>query len=583
MIDQELNRRQFLGTTLTIAGGLLVSFYIPGVARKALAAAAAGGDPVLTPNQAFIHIAPDNTITLVISKLEMGQGVNTSMAQLIAEELECDWTKIKSISASVNAIYNHPTFHMQITGGSTALASTWDQYRRVGAGMREMLKTAAAAKWGVKASQVKAEKGYVIHGAKKLSYGELADEANKLPFPGEAPLKKTSEFKVIGKSMKRVDAAAKSNGTAEFGIDVRIPGMLYCMVARPPITGAKLKSTNESAARQVKGVVDVVRFMDRVAVLATNTHSAKVGRAALAATWDIPRELQVNSPALMQKLRDQASKGVTAVDRGDVNGAFAKAKKIVEAEYEFPFLAHASMEPMNCTIHYDGKKAELWSGFQMPTMDRIAAAKVLGLAPEQVTLHVTYAGGSFGRRGNKHCDYVVEAAELAKVVKKPLKIVWTREDDMQGGYYRPIHFHRVRLAFDDKKNFLAWDHQIAGQSIVENSPMEDDGEERHRRCDGGGRFRHPLRARRLSLPAGAGYFSRDHFLVALGGPHPHRLRDGDRDGRIRRSFGPGSARAPQGIAQGLAPSYGGAEPARETNRVGQKEGAQGPGLGPRAP
>lgn len=472
MLNKEIDRRSFLGSSLTFTGGLLVSFYLPFKIGKAFAAdAPAAAAAPLAPN-AFIHIAPDNSITMVINKLEMGQGVNTSLAQLIAEELECDWASIKSVSAPVDAVYNHPVFQMQMTGGSTALASSWDQHRKLGAGMREMLKTAAAKRWGVSTSQIKAEKGFMIHGTKKLSYGELSEEAGKLPFPEKITLKKPGEYKIIGKSMKRVDAAAKSNGKAEFGMDVRIPGMLYVMVARPPIAGASLKSAQEAKAKAVKGVVDVVRFAGKVAVLATNTHSAKVGREALAAEWDIPAALQINNESLMASLRTNLGKGAKSKDAGDVDAQLAKATKLIEAEYEFPYLAHAAMEPMNCTINFDGKTADLWSGHQMPTVDRNTAAKILGITPEKVNLNTTYAGGSFGRRASKTSDYVVEAAELAKVVKKPIKIVWTREDDMRGGSYRPINIHRVKIGLNDKKQLLAWDHQLAGQSIMGGSFFE---------------------------------------------------------------------------------------------------------------
>jgi isoquinoline 1-oxidoreductase beta subunit len=470
---KSLNRREFLGTSLTFAGGLLVSFYLPGKMGRMLAQAAEPGaaSKVYPPN-AFIHIAPDNQITIVISKLEMGQGVNTSMAQLIAEELEADWAKIRSVNAGVDPVYNHPIFGMQITGGSTALASTWDQYRRIGAGMREMLKTTAAKRWGVPVSAVKAANGFVTYGGKKFSYGELADEAGKLPFPSDAPLKPAKDFKIIGKSMKRVDAAAKSNGTAEFGLDVRLPQMLYVMVARPHITGSTVEAFSEGKARAVKGVVDVVRFGEKIAVLATNTHSARKGREALEARWNIPANLQVSTEGFMNDLKANAPKGLNAVNRGDVDGAMAKASRVIEAEYEFPFLAHAAMEPMNCTITYDGKSAEIWSGHQMPTADQATAAKILGLKPDQVKLHVTYAGGSFGRRASKTSDYVVEAAELVKIVKKPLKIVWTREDDMHGGFYRPMNYHKVRIGLDGKKQLAAWDHQIAGHTVMGGSVME---------------------------------------------------------------------------------------------------------------
>ncbi|RYZ93773.1 MAG: xanthine dehydrogenase family protein molybdopterin-binding subunit, partial [Proteobacteria bacterium] len=327
--------------------------------------------------------------------------------------------------------------------------------------------------WGVPIASVKAKNGFILHASKgKLSYGELAEDAAKIPFPENPPLKKNGAYKLIGKSVKRVDAVAKSNGTAKFGIDIRLPGMLYAVVSRPPIPGASLGSVNEKAARNVPGVVDVVKFNDRIAVLAKNTHAAKKGRDALAAEWKIPSNLQLSSTGIMQGLKDAAPKGINVDERGNVDDAGKKAARFIEAEYEFPFLAHACMEPMNCTVNFDGQTAEFWGGHQMPTFDRMAAAKVLGLAEDKVTINTTYAGGSFGRRAAKDSDYVVEGAALAKIVKKPLKITWTREDDMHGGMYRPMNFHRARIGLDEKGQVISWQHEIAGQSIMAGGPME---------------------------------------------------------------------------------------------------------------
>lgn len=473
MSEQEnvqLSRRLFLKNSGLVSGGLLVAFYVPVTARKAFAAAAAATKAPPAPN-AFIQIAPDNTITLVINKLEMGQGVNTSMAQLIAEELECDWKLIRSVSAPVNPVYNHTVFPMQMTGGSTALASSWDQHRKIGAAMREMLKAAAAKKWGVPVAEVKAQNGFIVHASKgKLSYGELAEEAGKQPLPENPPLKDPKEFKVIGKSMKRVDALDKANGKAIFGQDVRVPGMMYAMIARPPAPNSKLSGVNDKAARAVPGVIDVVRFGDKVAVLGKNTHAARSGRDALELKWSASKKDDFTHASLMQGLRAKADEpGLIAERKGDVAAALPTATKKLTADFEFPYLAHASMEPMNCTINYDGKTAEIWSGHQMPGADRDAAAKILGLAPEKVTVHTTYAGGSFGRRANKNSDYAVEAAELAKVVKKPLKVVWSREDDTRGGYYRPLTFHRVTIGLDDKGFPIAWNHHVVGNTVMGGS------------------------------------------------------------------------------------------------------------------
>lgn len=468
-----VNRRDFLTTTAAAVGGLIVAFNMP-VANRLIAAEAPKAAPTYAPN-AFIHIAPDNTITMVINKLEMGQGVNTSMAQLIAEELECDWTKIKSVSAPVDAVYNHTAFGTQMTGGSSALASSWDQHRKLGAGMREMLTEAAAKRWGIPVASVKAENGFLISSKGKLSYGEVAEEANKIQFPTNPKLKAAKDFKVIGKSMKRVDASGKVDGTAVFGMDVRIPGMLYAVVARTHIDGGVIDSYNEKAARAVSGVVDVVKFSDfKVAVIAKNTYAAKMGREALNVKFKSNANDKASSDQWMKDFKAMADqKGILAENKGNVDEAMAKSKTQFIAEYEFPYLAHSSMEPLNCTINYDGKKAELWSGHQMPTIDRETAAKVLGLKPEDVTVHTTYAGGSFGRRASKNSDYIVQTCELAKVYKKPFKMVMTREDDTHAGYYRPLTFHRVKIGLDDKNHVASWDHFVVGQTVMGNSFFGD--------------------------------------------------------------------------------------------------------------
>jgi isoquinoline 1-oxidoreductase beta subunit len=469
----QLSRRQFLRTTAAATSGLVVAFHLPMGSRKVLAEAPGQALPEYPPN-AFVRIAPDNSITVTINKLEMGQGVNTSMAQLIAEELECDWTKIQAVSAPVAAVYNHTVFPMQMTGGSTALATSYDQYRRIGASMREMLVQAAAQKWKVSPNECHAENSFVVHPKKgKLSYGELAEAANKLPMPKQVKLKAHGDFKVIGKSVARVDAPDKVNGKAVFGIDVRLPDMQYAVIARSPVLGGKLVSVDDKKAKAVNGVQDVVRFGDSVAVLATNTWAAKKGRDALEIKWDFQGKDSFSNESLMADFKKQiATEGAPVQKRGDAKGKLKKAAHRIVAEYEFPYLAHACMEPMNCTINFDGKRAEIWAGHQMPTGDRDTAAAVLGIPKENVQVHTVYAGGSFGRRANKNSDYVKEAAELAKVIKRPVKIAWTREDDMTGGYYRPMNYHRAELGFDAKNRLIAWDHRIVGQSVVGGSPFE---------------------------------------------------------------------------------------------------------------
>jgi isoquinoline 1-oxidoreductase beta subunit len=466
------SRRDFIKTSAVLTGGFIVGFHISSKAEAAAAALAQGATPF--PPNAFIQIAPDNSITMVINKLEMGQGIFTSMAQLIAEELECDWNNIKTISAPVRPVYNNPQFGFQLTGGSNALNSSYDQHRRIGAMMRMMLMQAAAAKWKVPVSECKAENGSIVHPAhEKLSYGELAEQANKLPYPTEIPLKDPKDFKVIGQSSPRTDAREKSTGKAIYGIDIKIPGMLYAVIARSPVLGGKIESFDDKKTRKIPGVEDVVRFGDSVAVLGKNSWAAWKGRDALEVKWNFQGKDNFSDESAYEDFRKlMPMAGAVADKRGDAEGQMSSAIHKITADYEFPYLAHAPMEPMNCTIHFDGSKADLWSGHQAPTWDRGIAAKILNIAPEKIELHTVYAGGSFGRRGNKVCDFTAEAASLAKVLKKPVKIFWTREDDMTGGFYRPMTIHHAEIGFDSKNHLLAWKHRVVGQSIAANSPLE---------------------------------------------------------------------------------------------------------------
>lgn len=468
-------RRDFIISSLTGLTGLVVAFHLPEKMKGSLMAQAASPLTASATPNAFIQIAPDNTITMVINKLEMGQGVNTSLAQLIAEELECDWKSIRSVSAPVNEIYNHTIYQTQMTGGSSALASSWQQHRKIGAAMREMLKSAAAAKWKVPVSEVKAENGYIHHKAKgKLSYGELAEDAAKLKLPQDPKLKDAKNFKIIGQSMKRVDAAEKSNGKAIFGMDVRVPNMVYACVARGDVDGAKLLSFDAEAAKKIPGVVDVVKFdSNKLAVLALNTFAALSGKEALKAKFSHEAHSKSSTTAIMSALKEQsAKKGIVAKESGKVSEQLKAAARTVKAEYEFPYLAHAPMESMNCTVNFDGDTAEIWSGHQMPTIDQQVAAGVLGIKPEKVKVNTVYAGGSFGRRASKASDYVVMACQIAKEIKRPVKMVYSREDDMRGGFYRPMTFHKVELGFDNKNKFLAWNHHIVGQTVIGGSVFE---------------------------------------------------------------------------------------------------------------
>jgi isoquinoline 1-oxidoreductase subunit beta len=473
-----VDRRAFLKSSLVAGGALVIAFHWPvGAMKKAMAAegaAPAPSGPEKYPPAAFIEMAADGTVTIVINKLEMGQGVNTSMAQLIAEEMDLDWKMVRARSSGVNPVYNHTVFGTQLTGGSTALASSYIQYRTIGATAKILLRQAAAEHWKVPVDSIGTALGHVTHKDKgKLPYFRLASQLPKLKVPAQVTLKSPKDFQIIGKSVQRVDSLDKSTGKAIFGADVTIPGMLYAVVARPPVFGAAVKTVDSSAAKLVAGVKEVIVLGDRVAILAESTPAALKGREALKIEWAKTGKESVSSASITEEYRQKVKeKGAVAKAAPELEAQMKKAKRKVEAEFVFPYLAHACMEPMNCTIDFDGKKARIWSGHQMPTVDRDTAAKILGLAPEKVEVTTTYAGGSFGRRANKNSDFVVEAAQIAKVAKRPFKVVWTREDDTRGGYYRPFTLHKASVGLSEKGDILAWDHHIVGQSVVGDSFFE---------------------------------------------------------------------------------------------------------------
>jgi isoquinoline 1-oxidoreductase beta subunit len=470
----EVSRRGFLQASLAASGALVFAFHLNPVAlgRRAFAAEPGKGT-VKYPPASFIRVEPDGTTVFTINKLEMGQGVNTSMAQILAEEMDADWSKVRSESAPVDPVFNHTGFGTQMTGGSTALKSSYDQHRLIGAMARAMFLTAAANRWGVPVSSLRTENGKVLGEKGELTYADLAADVAKLDPPAKAELKDSTRFKIIGKPMERVDARDKVTGKAQFGLDVQLPGMLFCVVARPPVFGAKVKNVKDTAARAVAGVKKIVQLDDRVAVLADNTYAARLGRDALEVEWAASGKEDVSTDSILAAYREAAkTPGAIAENKGNAELEMMKASRTLEAEFVFPYLAHACMEPMNCTIDYDGGKCEIYSGHQMPTVDRDTAAGVLGLAKEKVTVHTTYAGGSFGRRANKNSDYVVEACRIAKEAKTPLKVVWTREDDMKGGYYRPFTLHKVQVGLDAKGLPQSWDHRIVGQSVVADSVFE---------------------------------------------------------------------------------------------------------------
>ncbi|MDB4957166.1 MAG: hypothetical protein JWO36_4735 [Myxococcales bacterium] len=465
-----LSRRGFLKTSGAATTGLVVSFYVPQIVRAAGAAMTA---PPLPPANAFLRIGTDDSITVVLAHSEMGQGIWTGLAMLIAEELECDWTKVRSEHAPAAPVYGHPMMGMQMTGGSSSTNGEFQRYRNVGAIAKDMLVRAAAARWKVSPASCKAANSTITHGTSTLTYGQVAAEAMKLKPPASVKLKDPKDWKLIGTKVRRLDTPEKITGKAMFGMDVQFPDLRTAVVARPPAFGAKLVKFDGAAALKVPGVEKVVPTANGVAVVAKHFWAAKLGRDALVIEWSKPEGGGVNTDALLAEFRKLAkSPGAIVADIGKVEPALAAAKSRHEAEYDVPYLAHAAMEPLNCTVKIDGDHVEIWTGTQMQTVDQMVAAKIAGTTPDKVQIHTMFLGGGFGRRANPASDFVSEAVIVAKAAGVPVKVIWTREDDMRGGYYRPAYVHRVQAGLDDKGMPVAWDHVVVGQSIIAGTPFE---------------------------------------------------------------------------------------------------------------
>ena len=463
-----LNRRELLRNTAASAAGLFVAFHVPSALRAVAAAA-----PPLPAANAFLRIGADDSVTVLLAHSEMGQGIWTGLAMLIAEELECDWSKVRSEHAPAAPTYAHPAFGIQMTGGSSTTWSEFDRYRTVGAMARDMLIRAAAARWKVAPAACRAANGVVSSGKEQLSYGKLAQAAMALAPPTTVKLKDPKDWKLIGTAVKRLDTPEKITGKAQFGIDVQFPGLRVAVVARPPAFGAKLAKFDGAAALKVPGVERVVPTGTGVAVVAKHFWAAKVGRDALQIDWTPPDGGGIDSVKQMAEFRATAQKpGAIVKEKGKVDAALAAAKTKLEAEYEVPYLAHAPMEPLNCTVKIDGDRCEIWTGTQFQTGDQGAAAAILKTTPDKVTIHTTFLGGGFGRRANPVSDFVAEAVIVAKAAGVPVKVVWTREDDIHGGYYRPAYAHRIRTGLDEHGKPVAWDHVVVGQSILAGTPFE---------------------------------------------------------------------------------------------------------------
>jgi isoquinoline 1-oxidoreductase beta subunit len=412
-------------------------------------------------------------VTVLLAHSEMGQGIWTGLAMLIAEELECDWSKVKSEHAPAAPLYAHPAFGIQMTGGSSSTWSEFDRYRNVGATAKDMLVRAAAARWKVAPAACRVANGVISHGKDQLSFGKVAQAAMALTPPKSVKLKDPKDWKLIGTSVKRLDTPEKITGRAQFGIDVQFPGLRVACVARPPAFGAKLGKFDGAAALKVPGVEKVVPTANGVAVVAKHFWAAKVGRDALQIEWTPPEGGGIDSAKQMADFRATAHKpGAIVTEKGKFDAAFGAAKTKLEAEYEVPYLAHAPMEPLNCTVKIDGGRCEIWTGTQFQTGDQMATAQILGIPPDKVTIHTTFLGGGFGRRANPVSDFVAEAVIVAKAAGVPVKVVWTREDDIHGGFYRPAYAHRIRTGLDEHGKPVAWDHVVVGQSILAGTPFE---------------------------------------------------------------------------------------------------------------
>ncbi|MEW6455050.1 MAG: xanthine dehydrogenase family protein molybdopterin-binding subunit [Pseudomonadota bacterium] len=477
--DRMLSRRSILKGT----AGLLIAFHMP---RSALAQSGAaqvfrpdGAAASFAPN-AFLRVGADNTVTVLSKHIEMGQGPYTGLTTIVAEELDADWSQMRAESAPADAkLYNNLLFGpVQGTGGSTAIANSYDQLRKAGATARALLVQAAANAWSVPAGEITVERGVLRHAksGREGRFGQFAEAAAKLPVPDNAPLKDPANFKLIGRegAVKKLDVPAKTKGTAQFTIDIHEPGMLTAVVLHPPRFGGKPASFDDTETRKIPGVVDVKQLPSGVAVYANGMWPALKGREALRVTWDESVAEKRGTPQLIEEYRALARQpGKVVSQHGDAEAALAKADKVIEAEFVFPYLAHAPMEPLDGFLRWDGDKASARFGSQIQTVDQGTIAAVLGIKPEQVQIETLLAGGSFGRRAQANAHFAAELAQVAKAAGpgRAVKLVWTREDDIRGGYYRPLFVHRLRGAVRDGK-IVAWANTIVGQSFLKGSPFE---------------------------------------------------------------------------------------------------------------
>jgi isoquinoline 1-oxidoreductase beta subunit len=482
--NQQLTRRSFLRVSATAAGGLMISLYLD--LPSSQEASAQEGVPAPTtppqktyPPDAFVHIRPDGKIVIQVNRLEFGQGVQTALPMILADELDADWSQVVAELAPAADVYKDPLFGIQMVGGSGSIAHSYQQYRELGAKTRAMLVGAAADRWKVTPDTIRTEAS-VVYGAagQSAKYADLASEAARKPVPATVRLKNASEFRLVGKRVRRLDSRPKCDGSLKFGLDLDLPGMKVAVVAHPPVFGARVKSFNDTEARRIEGVRDVFEIPlvkgSGVAVVAEKFWPAKQARDQLKIDWDLSAVERADSAQLRENFKRIAgTTGLVSVNRGVLKAIESGAgSNVIRAEYEFPYLPHAPMEPLNTTVRFDGDRAEAWAGSQFQTMDQMAIAEVLGLKPGEVTFHTEMAGGGFGRRAVADSHVQREAALIAKRLRgTPVKLIWTREDDIRGGYYRPMHLHRVEVAIGPDGFPAAWRHVIVGQSILSETPF----------------------------------------------------------------------------------------------------------------
>ena len=477
-----VNRRSFLKISAAGTAGLLIGFYLPAQAETTAAAGAAAGAAAPVTLNAWIHIATDDTVTIYIDKSEMGQSILTGLAMIAADELDCDWKKMRTEFAPADKVYINPRFGVQGTGGSSGTPTSWTPLRTASATARNLLIQAAAQKWGVDPSECQAENSTVVHSSTKrfLTYGSLVEAAAKFPPvpPGMVKLKRRDEYRLLGKPLKRLDTPLKVNGSAQYGIDVHQPGMLYAVVARCPVFGGKVASFDGSKAKAIPGVKDVIQISNGVAVVADSTWTAMQGRRALVMRWDEGPNANLSSAGISKDLADAASKpGPVARKVGDVAAGLASAASKFEVDYEVPFLAHATMEPQNCTASVTADRCDVWAPTQAQTSSQNTAAKITGLDPKSVFIHTTYLGGGFGRRFE--ADFVGEAVEVSKAMAAPVKVTWSREDDMQHDYYRMVSHARGVAGLDADGWPTVWSTRVSSPALMARfGPLKDNFDHR---------------------------------------------------------------------------------------------------------